>query len=389
MSHVNQSVQTVSRQKEGRKSNKAFMLLSALGIIFVVDVHLGQPLAILTNIFPYDSFFMPMFAFISGYFFKELHCQTWKDVLCYSLAKMRKLFIPYLGWVVFYNCLSAVLFHMGIWNIQGLSLRDLVYGVVTTGVTSAFNSPAWFAPLLFGVSVTFCVVRRMFHKIWNDHVFLAIFLGIGIAVAEVAGNGFDVPLLYMVLKVPFFLQFYYIGLYFRKYWEFWFDRCHIILICLVAVAINRILISHYGNAVEFPLCSAMAGFHSGNPLMPLITSVTGTAFWLKISKALVPMLGHNRLVNYISDNTFFIMTHHIGVKHLFVAVCLLGSHMGVTLFSGIDVQQFLSDGLYLYNAHSWCAPACFVFSMAVLLIGCKLFDTLINLIPSILTKKQP
>ena len=63
MSHVNQSVQNISRQKEGRKSNKAFMILSALGIIFVVDVHLGQPLAILTNIFPYDSFFMPMFAF--------------------------------------------------------------------------------------------------------------------------------------------------------------------------------------------------------------------------------------------------------------------------------------------------------------------------------------
>lgn len=44
----------------GRKENKAFMILSALGILFVVDVHLGSPLGVLTRIFPYDSFFMPL-----------------------------------------------------------------------------------------------------------------------------------------------------------------------------------------------------------------------------------------------------------------------------------------------------------------------------------------
>ena len=51
----------------GSKENKAFMILSALGILFVVDEHLGRPIAFLSQIFPYDSFFMPMFVFISGY----------------------------------------------------------------------------------------------------------------------------------------------------------------------------------------------------------------------------------------------------------------------------------------------------------------------------------
>lgn len=50
------------------KSNKAFMLLSAFGIIFVLDSHCGAVLGF-ARLFPYDSFFMPMFVFISGYFF--------------------------------------------------------------------------------------------------------------------------------------------------------------------------------------------------------------------------------------------------------------------------------------------------------------------------------
>ena len=47
------------------------MLLSALGIFFVVDMHAGSPFGIFNSIFDYESFFMQMFVFISGYFFKE------------------------------------------------------------------------------------------------------------------------------------------------------------------------------------------------------------------------------------------------------------------------------------------------------------------------------
>lgn len=365
------------------------MILSALGILFVVDVHLGQPLGILVRIFPYNSFFMPMFAFISGYFVKETNGSSWQGVFQYSIAKFRRLLLPYLGWVLFYNILSGILFRMGVWNIQSLTLRDLVYCIATSGVTSAFNSPAWFAPLLFGVSICYCVIRHLFRTVWNDHMALALFIAGGTAAVAAAGTGFNIAPHYMVLKVPFFLQFYYMGFYFRKHWEAWFDRCKLLPVCLAAACINAALIRRYGNTIEFPICSSMSGFHSGNWILPLITSVTGTAFWLKVSKALVPMIGRNRLVNYISENTFFIMTHHIGVKHLFIWLCLLGSRMGIALFNGIDVQQFLSDGLYLYTAHPWCAPACFLFSIAALLLGCRLLEALKTTILKLTAKKQP
>lgn len=365
------------------------MILSALGILFVADVHLGQPLSILTKVFPYDSFFMPMFTFISGYFFKESHCRSWKDVVNYSITKFRRLFLPYLGWAVFYNCLCSILFRMELWNIRGLSLRDLIYNIATSGVTSAFNSPAWFAPMLFSVCVVYCVIRRILSAVWNDHLGLAALLVISVAAVGAAGTDFRIPLLYMPLKIGFFLSFYHAGLYFRKYLEDRFDRLHSIAVCLSAAGINWALISRYGNAIAFPICSSMSGFQSGNLLLPLITSATGTVFWLRIAKLLVPMIGHNKLVNYISENTFFIMTHHIGVKHLFIGLCLLGHQLGISAFSGIDKQQFLTDGLYLYTTHPWCTPVCLLFTMVVLIFLCKVWQSITMRFSNMILKKQP
>ena len=52
MFHLNLSASGKGSRTEGRKSNKAFMILSALGILFVVDVHLGNTLSVLTGISP-------------------------------------------------------------------------------------------------------------------------------------------------------------------------------------------------------------------------------------------------------------------------------------------------------------------------------------------------
>ena len=58
---------------EDKKSNKKFMILSFFGIIMVVSGHIlnGNPINMFGEFFPINSFFMPMFIFISGYFFKD------------------------------------------------------------------------------------------------------------------------------------------------------------------------------------------------------------------------------------------------------------------------------------------------------------------------------
>lgn len=51
--------------------NMQFCILSALGMFFVVDGHLNNSYLDIGGLVPYYSFHMPLFAFISGYFYKK------------------------------------------------------------------------------------------------------------------------------------------------------------------------------------------------------------------------------------------------------------------------------------------------------------------------------
>ena len=52
-------------------------------------------------------------------------------------------------------------------------------------------------------------------------------------------------------------------------------------------------------------------FNSKYIITPIIASVTGILFWVKIAEILVPAIGKSKIVNYISNNTFDIMQHHL------------------------------------------------------------------------------
>lgn len=78
-----------------KKTNKQMMILSFMGIVFVVDNHCGQPLSFLTSIFPYNSFFMPMFVFISGYFFNPELLLNLKNFILHKIKNLIKPFLIY------------------------------------------------------------------------------------------------------------------------------------------------------------------------------------------------------------------------------------------------------------------------------------------------------
>jgi fucose 4-O-acetylase-like acetyltransferase len=59
------------KQLKQKSRNQTFQWLETLAIIMVIDDHVGNRIGILSSIFPYDLFFMPMLVFVSGYFFKE------------------------------------------------------------------------------------------------------------------------------------------------------------------------------------------------------------------------------------------------------------------------------------------------------------------------------
>ena len=83
-------------------------------------------------------------------------------------------------------------------------------------------------------------------------------------------------------------------------------------------------------------------------ITPIITSITGILFWLKISDILVPALKDSRLVNYIGNNTYDIMLHHLFWIFAFnTAIYGLSDLFGL---SGFDVVKYQSTIYYTYTA---------------------------------------
>lgn len=357
----------------GKKDNKAFMILSALGILFVVDEHLGRPISFLYDIFPYDSFYMPLFMFISGYFFNTKHCSKFKNFILFSWNKIKKMLTPYLLWIVFYGIFTSILRALGIINFGKVSISLLIHRILTYGTAFGFNDPSWFVPALFCVCVFYCLIRTFFKRIWNDTLSLLFFVLMGAYAVYLSNTGFNIENHYYILKIMFFLQFYHLGFFFKKHIEKFFDKIPTILVCISTICINIVLLSIYQYDIRFPYCARMAGFFTNNLFLPLITSVTAIAFWLKISKILAPALGNNKLVNFISDNTFFIMTHHLTANALFNGLLILLKKFGVKTFSAIDAVQFKKTAWYVFYGSPWCTLTGFLFTMLVTLFALQLF----------------
>lgn len=357
----------------GKKSNKAFMILSALGILFVIDSHVGPNFSSLTVVFPYGSFYMPMFAFISGYFFSENHLQSWKHFFQFIARKIRVLLVPYFLWILFYIVVTAIFRFLNILEIGAVSPKDLIYSIATGGTSLAFNDPAWFVPLLFCVIVTYTLIRKLFGSHWNHYLAMVVFALLGAGAVAASQTELRVYRMLMLLKVPCFLQYYHLGVLFRNKLEKWFDKCSLLPVCISAAAINLLLISVYGRNIAFPLYATMEGYALNAPFLPLVTSITGIAFWLKISKGIVPVLGQNKFVNFLSDNTFFFMTHHLAVKHIFLGILIWFHNAGWMDFSGIDQSQFRMYAWYTYSDSFLWSLTCLVFTMALLLPLCALF----------------
>lgn len=75
-----------------KKINQQFLLLQAIGIVLVVIGH-KDGISLFFDWFPAYSFHMPLFIFISGYFYKN---ENDKNLRNFILNKVNKLIIPYI-----------------------------------------------------------------------------------------------------------------------------------------------------------------------------------------------------------------------------------------------------------------------------------------------------
>ena len=296
------------------KENKKFMVLSAIGIIMVVDSHTWGTFNIFGNFFPFNSFFMPMFVFISGYFNKaDKNTDLWK----YTKRKFMTLLLPYLvvsvialitEWLIMCYKTEAIQPFLMEYKLKAL-LNTFTSGEITT-----IALPMWFAPMLFAVQIVYALIKKVLSDHWNSGIALIPFIALHIFVVWYAKEHDELPeYLLLPLKVLFFLPFMEMGILYRDVLEEKLRKANHLLLLTVLLIINmvRIMILPNEYDVAFDSMATLSGFTSPYAVTPLLSSVVGILFWLTMVDILGRMFYDSRFVNFLSANTFWVMGFHI------------------------------------------------------------------------------
>ncbi len=204
-----------------REYNYTFGILTALAIIFVVAGHLNYNILTVEGLFPYYSFHMPLFMFISGYFYKE---EYENQVGAFLLRKIKRLVIPYFIWNIFYGILVLILRKFGFTIGNDVNLYTLIVQPVVDGHQFYFNLAAWFLLALFIVEVIYLFGQKVIHFLFKNKVFglglmFVMSLVGGIIAIKMANKGYNYSFWLIMIRTLFFIPFYCLGNMYKTFLE--------------------------------------------------------------------------------------------------------------------------------------------------------------------------
>lgn len=329
-------------KKTDTKENMQFRVLSAFGIIFVVAGHLGYGVFDIGGLFPYYSFHVFIFLFVSGYFYKE---EAEQNIFSYILRKCLALLVPYFLWNLFYGILAQILHGAGFLIGENLSFRTLFLSPFIDGHQFLYNFPAWFVPALFLVEVINVLMRKVLGilHLKNEWLIFAGCLVLGIATIQLAIGGHVWGLYKFPGRLLLMIPGFQMGRIYKEKLEL-----HDTLpdgVYFPVVIGTQVLISIFSGGLAFGVVW-VASFANG-PIVPYLTVVTGIAFWLRIARIISNNSNISGKLVYIGKNTYSIMMHHVAVFMLLKGFFYLCSQL-TPLCAEFDREVFLYDINYVY-----------------------------------------
>lgn len=350
------SVMIKTAANDKTEYNMTFGVLACLAIVMVVAGHLGYAVLTVGDLFPYYSFHVPLFLFLSGYFYKETAQEA---PLAYMWKKVRRLLVPYMLCNLAYGLVAWLLRANGFAMGEEIGLRTLFVDPFLHGYQFIYNYAAWFVPVLFVIEMMNLLMRLISGWIvckgrderdeteWTagilEWLYLAGSLVVGMVVVYLAIDGH----VWGVYKAPGRILFLYpcfqMGQFYKKKLEK-HDTLPNLPYFVIVIAI-QVLLQTGCNGLAFSSVWC-TGFANG-PLIPYVTVVSGVAFWLRIARIAAPLVGEKGVVRYVGQHTFTVMMHHVMVFML-VKMVLAGIAAGTGFCADFDFAQFYSNIDYIY-----------------------------------------
>ena len=305
------------------RPNMQFKLLSAVGIVIVVAGHCYHGgISLAYEWFPTYSFQLSLFVFISGYFYKP---QYERAIFRYIWKRAKRLVIPAYLWNIAYGIFILLMQNADYTIGTPVDPYRLFVMPFVDGEALQYNLGSWFVYPLFLASVFNVLFRKLigFIRIDKEYIVLAVYIALGMYGIHLAIIGQTDGIMKLLTRTMFFLPPLQLGRLYRARWEAKDRLCSSAYFALVFAA-QLMLLTFCNDLQYFP--SAMSGFNNG-VIIPYLSSLTGIAFWLRVTRLLTPAVSGSRIVRLIADNTYSIMIHQLMgfmiVKWLFYALSLL------------------------------------------------------------------
>lgn len=317
-------------------------MLSAIGILLVVAGHADFHIFDVGGLFPYYSFHVAVFLFISGYFYEE---EAERAVRNYVKRKACRLLVPYYIWNVFYGLLAAVLHKAGFTIGQGIGFRTLLVEPFLGGHQFEWNFPAWFVPALFCVELLNVCMRKVlgWFRLKKEWLILAGCLAVGMMTAWFAIGGHVWGYYKFPGRVLFMLPCFQMGCFYKSRLEKYDTLPNGLYFAGLLAVQLAVVFTNGGLAYSTVWCT---GFANG-PAVPYLTTVTGIAFWLRVARTAAPLLEHFPVAEWVGRNTYAVMMHHIS-GFLIVKGLLFGISMASSWCRDFDKAAFMADIGYIY-----------------------------------------
>lgn len=326
--------------------NRTFGLLSALAILMIVAGHAGYDILTVGGLFPYYSFHVPLFLFISGYFYRK---EEEEKPLLYVKKKAKRLLLPYFIWNLVYGVVSLALRTFGGFSMgDGISLKSLFLDPFLHGYQFIYNFAAWFVPALFLIEMMNLCMQMILGKLRLDREWLILSgsLAVGVAVVQLSIGGHVWGLYKTAGRILFLYPCFQMGRFYKEKLEA-HDRIGNLPYFAVVIGIQVLLhLCCNGLAYSSVWCT---GFANG-PVIPYVTVMSGVAFWLRTAKILAPLCGGDRRCGfflYLGRNTYAVMMHHI-MAFMLVKMILAGIAAHTGYLADFDFTEFYGNIDYYY-----------------------------------------
>ena len=297
----------------GKVFNMEMNVAKAIGILAIVAAHCRW--GIFGELFPSGSFHVPLFFFISGYFFKKEIIEvgnTIKNYFLYVKKQVCRWLSRFYAYHFFYGLMTLWIFLLFNKKYGALPTPDNLILQPIKEIAFTLDAPLWFIYQLVVSLIVFALIMTISKKLTkNDYAPLAVFLPMAIAAVLLANPDFTglsswMRVLVKTLFTPFLI---YSGYLYRNKLEskIKYDTKTLIVVCII-----QMLLITFSSPINMDLNRAMLHHN----IAMFIAPFTGIYFVLFISKLLAPLVKPGSFIDKIGRNTFHIMANHLFVAFL-------------------------------------------------------------------------